>query len=129
MNENVNTNAEHFKCSGLCMCNNNACFYVTTALENMALPLYERLDMFLDISVRMLELMEARGDTANNLNEQLMDALELKELLKVGDTKFASMKKLFRTYEVDKKPYYLKQEVLEIIRHHEVFTNTGITDA
>ena len=97
------------------------------ALQGMATPLYDRFDQLLDTAVRMLELLEGRMDPPMDLNEELMDALDLKLLLKVGDTKFASMKKLFKTYEVNKKQYYLKHEVLEIIKHYEVSSNTDNT--
>lgn len=93
-------------------------------LQGMAAPLYDRFDQLLDTAVRMLELLEEKMDPSKDLNEELMDALDLKLLLKVGDTKFASMKKLFKTYEVNKKPYYLKHEVMETIKHHEVISNT-----
>ncbi|MFD2556019.1 hypothetical protein [Sphingobacterium tabacisoli] len=93
-------------------------------LQGMATPLYNRFDQLLGTAVRMLELLEEKMDPPMDLNEELMDALDLKLLLKVGDTKFASMKKLFKTYEVNKKPYYLKHEVLDIIRHYEVISNT-----
>lgn len=102
---------------------------LTSVLQGMAAPLYDRFDQLLDTALQMLELLEGRIDPPIELNEQLIDALELKCLLKVGDTKFATMKKLFKTYEIDKKPYYLKHEVLETIRRYEVISNINKTNS
>lgn len=103
------------------------CSCIACVLKTTAMPIYDRFDQLLDTAVRMLELLEGSIEPPIDLNEQLIDALELKHILKVGDTKFATMKKLFKTYEVDKKPYYLKYEVLEVIRHYEVISNTDNT--
>lgn len=116
-------------CGGTCgECKaGHAC--LALALKGMAAPLYDRFDQLLDTAVRMLELLEGRVEPPLDLNEELIDTLDLKVLLKVGDTKFASMKKLFRTYEVSKKQYYLKHEVLEIIKDYEVTSDADNTDS
>lgn len=105
------------------------CSCIACVLKTTAIPIYARIDQLLDTAVRMLELLEASIDPPIDLNEQLIDALELKHILKVGDTKFATMKKLFKTYDVDKKPYYLKYEVLEVIRRYEVISKTDNTNS
>ena len=106
----------------------STCLCRTCVLQVTAMPIYDRFDQLLGTVARMLELLEESSEPPIDLNEQLIDALELKNILKVGDTKFVTMKKLFKTYEVDKKCYYLKYEVLEVIKHYEVISKTDNSD-
>lgn len=81
------------------------------------------MDELLETVRQMLVLLSQKNDQRVNLKEQLIDAFELKCILNVGDTKFTTMKKLFKTYELDKKPYYLQYEVLEVIQKHQLITS------
>ncbi|MFD2556578.1 MULTISPECIES: hypothetical protein [Sphingobacterium] len=53
------------------------------------------------------------------LKSTIMDNADLKEIFKVADTKFYRIKKLFRTYELDTKDYYLADEILEVMKKNE----------
>jgi len=53
-----------------------------------------------------------------SLQKRLLDNTDLKEILKIADTKFFKVKKLFKTYRLDQKDYYLIDEVLDTIREH-----------
>lgn len=55
----------------------------------------------------------------DTLKRTVMDNTDLKELFKVANTKFFSIKKYFKTYELDKTDFYLADEVLDTIRKHE----------
>ena len=63
---------------------------------------------------KLLELLEPSGK--EGLKNNIMDNADLKEILKVADTKFFRIKKLFKTYELDNKDYYLAGEILETLR-------------
>ena len=54
-----------------------------------------------------------------SLKRSVMDNTDLKDLFKVANTKFFSIKKYFKTYQLDKTDYYLTDEVLKTIREHE----------
>lgn len=50
---------------------------------------------------------------------KLMDNTDLRQLLKVADTKFYLLKKLFTCYKVLGKDYYFESEVYAVIRSFE----------
>lgn len=54
-----------------------------------------------------------------SLQERLLDNTDLKHILKIADTKFFQAKKLFKTYRLDNKDYYLLDEVLDTIQEHK----------
>lgn len=55
----------------------------------------------------------------DTLKQSVMDNTDLKEVFNVANTKFFSMKKLFKTYELDNTDYYLADDVLKTIRKHK----------
>lgn len=93
---------------------NNNC--ATCNLKAVAYPLSGKLDQLLSTVEGILQLLN--NQSAVNLKHQLIDNYELREILKVKETKFSTMKKLFQSYELDKKQYYLQAEVLDIIRNN-----------
>lgn len=93
---------------------NNNC--ATCNLKAVEHPLSGKLDQLLSTVEGILQLLN--NQSAVNLRHQLIDNYELREILKVKETKFSTMKKLFQSYELDKKQYYLQAEVLDIIRNN-----------
>lgn len=53
------------------------------------------------------------------LKSMIVDNADLKEIFNVADTKFYRMKKLFPTYELDAKDYYLSDEIMATIKKHK----------
>ncbi|RZF57897.1 hypothetical protein [Sphingobacterium corticibacterium] len=84
-------------------------------LQERVIELLEKLDE------RFEKLSNALLDWApESLKNQLLDNTDLKGILKIGDTKFFQLKKcrVFPTYRLNGKDYYLENEVLEAIRIH-----------
>lgn len=74
---------------------------------------------------KMLALLEPSDK--EQLKKNIIDNADLKEIFKVADTKFFRLKKLFKTYALDNKDYYLAGEILETLRlnqRHEPDDNT-----
>lgn len=53
------------------------------------------------------------------LQKMIIDNADLKEIFKVADTKFYRLKKLFTSYELDAKDYYLTEDILKTIKKHK----------
>ncbi|TDQ79730.1 hypothetical protein [Sphingobacterium yanglingense] len=53
------------------------------------------------------------------LQKMIIDNSDLKDIFKVADTKFYRLKKLFTSYELDSKDYYLTDEILKAIKKHK----------
>ncbi|ERJ58788.1 MULTISPECIES: hypothetical protein [Sphingobacterium] len=53
------------------------------------------------------------------LKKMIIDNADLKEIFKVADTKFYRLKKLFTSYELDAKDYYLTEEILKTIKKYK----------
>ncbi|PRD54709.1 hypothetical protein [Sphingobacterium gobiense] len=88
----------------------------TMLLLEKAIELLEKLNQrFENLSINLLDRV------APSLKDQLLDNTDLKDILKVGDTKFFQLKKceLFPTYRLNGKDYYLENEILEAIRIHK----------
>lgn len=107
----------------LCASVDNQSVCLACNLRSIALPLWGRLDQLIESTERMLQIISERTEqTVPNLDlkQQLIDNHDLKAILKVKETKYSSMKKKFKSYEIDSKQYYLEAEILEVIRKHEV---------
>lgn len=89
-------------------------------LKDIISPLWDRMDQLLETTDRMLHLLEQKQlDDSADLKNRLIDNHDLKEILKVGNTNFFEKKSLFKTYNIG-KDYYLQDEVLAVIKRHEV---------
>lgn len=54
------------------------------------------------------------------LKKMIIDNADMKEILKVADTKFYRIKKLFTAYELDNKDYYLTDEIIKTIKKYKI---------
>lgn len=82
-------------------------------LHEKTIELLEKLNQhFENLSKKLLDMV------SRPLEEELLDNTDLKHILKIGDTKFFQLKKskLFPTYRLNGKDYYLEKEILEAIR-------------
>lgn len=92
-------------------------------LKDIISPLWDRMDQLLETTDRMVQLLEQNQlDDSSALKNRLIDNHDLKEILKVGNTNFFEKKSLFKTYNLG-KDYYLQDEVLAVIKRHEVKVN------
>jgi hypothetical protein len=92
-------------------------------MEKYFLLLLERQDhmnRLFENQNRLLDTLIAQMDKTDkeSLQKRLLDNTDLKDILKIADTKFFKVKKLFKTYRLDQKDYYLIDEVLDTIREH-----------
>lgn len=80
-----------------------------------------RTNMLMEKQVEMLAAMYSMlsKKELQKLKTLILDNTDLKEVLKVADTKFFSVKKLFKTYELDKKDYYLLEDIITTLKKHE----------
>lgn len=82
-------------------------------LHEKTIELLEKLNQhFENLSKKLLDMV------SRPLEDELLDNTDLKHILKIGDTKFFQLKKckLFPTYRLNGKDYYLEKEILEAIR-------------
>lgn len=64
-------------------------------LKDITTPLWDAIAQLVNMTQQIVQHMNVRMDRGVNLQEELIDALDLKAILKVGDTKFLEMKKVF----------------------------------
>ena len=73
--------------------------------------------------VRFLQELNRQAVDQNieDLDKTIMDNTDLKQALKIGDTKLFELKKdkIFPTYRLKGKDYYLKQEIIDSIRKNK----------
>lgn len=92
--------------------------------KNLKKKLVKQLARYIELQEEQNTIMRQVWQTffekqIEPLTARLLDNADLKHLLKIGDTKFFRVKKLFKTYRMDGKDYYLSDEILESLRKHE----------
>ncbi|ERJ59269.1 hypothetical protein [Sphingobacterium paucimobilis] len=93
---------------------------LTEELIEIITPLWDRMDQLIETTKEIsLLMMQNQNHEDLNLSQRLIDNHDLKKMLKLGNTTFFEKKALFRTYNLG-KDYYLQDEVLEVIKMHEV---------
>lgn len=93
---------------------------LTQDLKEIIAPLWDRIDQLIE-TTKGISLLMTQGQVKEdiNLSDRLIDNHDLKKILKLGNTTFFEKKSLFKTYNLG-KDYYLQDEVLKVIKMHEV---------